>query len=138
MFMLKCLAKLCYFKIFQKILNMTKLFLLKPDFTDSNTDNEGKLYFCPPCALINGVIKYYPQLEEMIEIHYVNYTRPRPAIIELIGAENQSCPVLVIDNKQSDITDTSYFEKHRDKLFVNSPDLILKYLAEKFGIGIAH
>ena len=117
---------------------MTKLFLLKPGFTDSKADNEGKLYYCPHCALIEGVIKYYPQLEEKMEIHYVDFKRPRAAIIELIGEENQSCPVLIIGNKQEDETETSYFEKHGDKLFVNSTDLITKYLSAKFGIGIAH
>jgi len=117
---------------------MTKLFLLKPGFTDPNMDNEGKLYYCPHNALIEGVIKYYPQLEEMIEIHRVDFKRPRPAIIELIGEENQSCPVLIIDNKQDKNTDTSYFTTHGDKLFVDSTELICKYLAEKFGIGIPH
>ena len=117
---------------------MIKLFIIKPGFTDSNTDNEGKLYYCPHCALIEGVIKYYPQLEERIEIHRVDFKRPRPAIIEIIGEENQSCPVLIIEHKQIDDTDIGYFEKYGDKLFVNSPDLILRYFAEKFGIGIAH
>jgi hypothetical protein len=117
---------------------MTKLFLLKPGFTDSKADNEGKLYYCPHCAVIEGVIKYYPHLEEKIEIHHVDFKRPRPLIIKLIGEENQSCPVLIIDNEPDDGTDTSYFEKYGDKFFVNSPDLILKYLAEKFGVGIAH
>ena len=117
---------------------MIKLFLLKPGFTDSNADNEGKLYYCPQCAMIEGVIKYYPQLEERIEIHHVDFKRPRPAVIEIIGEENQSCPVLIIDNEPENDTDTSYFEKHGDKLFVNSPDLIMKYLAERFGIGMAH
>ena len=88
--------------------------------------------------MIEGVIKYYPQLEERIEIHHVDFKRPRPAVIEIIGEENQSCPVLIIDNEQENYTDTSYFEKHGDKLFVNSPDLIMKYLAERFGIGMAH
>jgi len=117
---------------------MIKLFLLKPGFTDSKADNEGKLYYCPDCAMIEGVVRYYPQLEELMEIQHVDFKRPRPAIIELIGEENQSCPVLIIDNKQIDNTNTSYFEKYGDKLFVNSPDLITKYLAEKFGIGAAH
>jgi hypothetical protein len=117
---------------------MIKLFLLKPGFTDTKADNEGKLYYCPHCALIEGVVRYYPQLEELIEIQHVDFKRPRPAIIELIGEENQSCPVLIIDNKEADDTETSYFEKYSDKLFVNSPDFITKYLAEKFGIGIAH
>ncbi len=117
---------------------MTKLFLLKPDFTDVNADNEGKLYYCPHNALIEGVIKYYPQLEEMLEINYVDFKRPRQAIIEIIGEENQSCPVLIIDNKKDSGVDTSYFTLYGDKLFVDSTELITKYLAEKFGIGTAH
>ena len=117
---------------------MTKLFLLKPGFTDPNMDNEGKIYYCPQNAMIEGVIKYYPQLEEMIEIHRVDFKRPRQAIIELIGEENQSCPVLVIENNKDDKLDTSYFKTYGNKLFVDSTELITKYLAEKFGIGIAH
>jgi len=117
---------------------MTKLFLLKPDFTDSNSDKEEKRYYCPDCALIEGIIKYYPQLEQMIEIHRVDFKRPRQALIEIIGEENQGCPVLIIDNKQDSIIDTSYFTSVGDKLFVNSTELIALYFAEKFGIGILH
>ncbi len=117
---------------------MTKLFLLKPDFTDSKIDNEGKNYFCPPCALIAGMIKFYPQLETMLEINYVDFKRPRKVIIDLIGEDNQSCPVLVIENHQEDNVDISYFNSYGDKLFINSTDLIAKYLSEKYGIGIPH
>jgi hypothetical protein len=121
------------------ILNMPKLFLLKPDFKDSKSDNEGKLYYCPQCALIAGIIKYYPQLEASLEIIYVDFERPREAIIPLIGADNQSCPVLVIENSQDDDNvDLSYFNSYGDKLFINSMDLIVKYLSEKYGIGIPH
>lgn len=117
---------------------MTKLFLLKPDFKDSKIDNEGKSYFCPQCAMIAGIIKYYPQLETVIEIDYVDFKRPRKVIIDLIGEDNQSCPVLIIENHQEDNVDLSYFNSYRDKLFINSTDLIAKYLSEKYGIGIPH
>ncbi|HSO88304.1 MAG TPA: DUF3088 family protein [Draconibacterium sp.] len=117
---------------------MTRLFLLKPDFKDSKIDNEGKSYFCPQCAMIAGIIKYYPQLETGIEIYYVDFKRPRNVIIDLIGEDNQSCPVLVIDNHQEDCVDLSYFNSYGDKLFINSTDLIAKYLSEKYGIGILH
>jgi hypothetical protein len=117
---------------------MAKLFLLKPDFTDVKIDNEGKLYYCPQCAMIAGIIKYYPQLETLLEINFVDFQRPRKAIIELIGEENQSCPVLIIENDQDENIDMSYFNSYRDKLFVNSTDLIVKYLSEKYGIGIPH
>lgn len=117
---------------------MTKLFLLKPDFTDSKIDDKGNLYFCPECASILGIIKYYPQLETLLDIEYVDFKRPRKSIIKLIGEENQSCPVLIIENHQDDNVDTSYFNSFGDKLFVNSTDLIAKYLTDKYGIGILH
>ncbi len=117
---------------------MIKLFLLKPDFADSNSDNDGKLYYCPLCAMIEGVIKYYPQLEKMIEINYVDFKKPRHTIIDLIGEENQSCPVLIIDSKMDNNIETSYFNLYGDKLFINSTELIARYFADKFGIGILH
>jgi hypothetical protein len=117
---------------------MAKLFLLKPDFKDSKIDNEGKLYYCPQCALIAGIIEYYPQLETMLEINYVDFKRPRKAIIELIGEDNQSCPTLIVENIHEENVDISYFNSYGDKLFINSTDSITKYLSEKYGIGIPH
>jgi glutaredoxin len=117
---------------------MIKLFLLKPGFFDSNKDNDKKKYFCPHCAMIEGVIKYYPQLEKMIEIQYVDFKKPRQEIIEFIGEENQSCPVLIIDSKQFNNKDISYFNMYGDKFFVNSIELIIRYFTENFGIGNLH
>ena len=116
---------------------MIKLFLLKPDFTDPNNDKEGKLYYCPHNALIEGVLKYYPKLENELEIHRIDFKRPRPQVIAEIGEENQSCPVLIAD--KSDVeSETEFFTPYGNKLFINDENQILKYFAEKFGIGIAH
>lgn len=114
-----------------------KLFLLKPDFSDPNNDSEGKLYYCPHNALIEGVLKYYPQLEKELEIQRIDFKRPRPLVIAEIGEENQSCPVLIADKSDSG-RDTSDFSTYGDKLFMNDENLILKFLSEKFGIGMAH
>jgi hypothetical protein len=117
---------------------MTKLFLLNPDFQDSDSDHEGKRYYCPQCAMIEGLLRYYPQLEKMIEIQRVDFKKPRQSIVEIIGTENQSCPVLIIENMPNNNVDISYFTRYGGKFFVNSPDLIARYLSEKFGIGISH
>ena len=100
---------------------MEKLFLIKPDFTDA-VRNDGKKYFCPPCTLIEGVLSFYPVLREKLEVNYVNFVRPRQAVIQLIGEENQSCPVLICD----------------DGSFINDENKILEYLADKYDIGWAH
>lgn len=117
---------------------MVKLFLLKPDFKDSNADNEGLNYYCPQCAMIEGIIQYYPQLKKMVEIHRIDFKRPRKEIIDLLGIENQSCPVLILDKTEANGTDINYFTSTGDKFFVNSIELITLYLAEIFGIGHLH
>ncbi|MBW8331215.1 MAG: DUF3088 domain-containing protein [Prolixibacteraceae bacterium] len=100
---------------------MEKLFLLKPDFQDINRNPETK-YFCPPCALIEGILSFYPRLRNELEITYVDFVRPRPAIIELIGAENQGCPVLILE----------------DGSFLNETDEIIQHLTKNHRIGQAH
>lgn len=100
---------------------MKKLFLLKPDFQDVNRNAETK-YFCPPCALIEGVLSFYPRLRNELEITYVDFVRPRPAIIELIGEANQSCPVLVLE----------------DGSFLNDADEIIQHLTVNHQIGLPH
>ena len=115
-----------------------KLFLLKPDFTDNNSDTNGKLYYCPHCAMIEGVLKYYPQLKKKIEIEYVDFEKPRQAIVDLIGEENQSCPVLIIDIENINDYVSSYFNRFKNKLFVNSTDLITRFFSDNFGTGHLH
>jgi glutaredoxin 2 len=100
---------------------MEKLFLLKPDFQDNKRGAENK-YFCPPCTLIEGLLSFYPQLRNQLEVHYVDFLRPRPAIVELIGEANQSCPVLVLE----------------DGGFINETAEIVRYLTENYHIGQSH
>jgi Protein of unknown function (DUF3088) len=116
---------------------MAKLFLLKSDFTDSNSDSQGLKYYCPHCATVEGVLSYFPQLREQLEIEYVDFNRPRPQVVALLGEENQSCPVIVLEQNESK-TDTSYFSSYNGKLFVNSTKLILRFLAENYGISFSH
>jgi hypothetical protein len=100
---------------------MKKLFLLKADFQDASRA-DGKRYFCPDCVMIEGLLSYYPRLLDELEVKYVNFARPRPAIVDLIGEENQGCPVLVLE----------------DKTFINDTAGIIQHLIEKHQIGHSH
>jgi hypothetical protein len=100
---------------------MKKLYLLKADFLDA-VRADGKQYFCPDCMMIEGLLSYYPRLLNELEVRYVNYARPRQALIDLIGEENQSCPVLILE----------------DRTFINDPALIIRHLTENHQIGHSH
>ena len=56
---------------------MDMLFLLTPGFTDSARDGEGKKYYCPDCAFLEGVLPCCPELRTRLDIRYVAYPRPR-------------------------------------------------------------
>jgi hypothetical protein len=72
------------------------LFLLKPGFFDG----EDGPFFCPHSAALEGLLKYVPELETKLAVRRVEFKRPRPDIIELLGEENQDTPVLIIDETQ--------------------------------------
>jgi len=69
-----------------------QLFLLKPDFTDGTKVP----YYCPSCATLEGVLSFYPRLRDVLDVQYLDFPRPRQAVITAIGAANQGLPVLVI------------------------------------------
>jgi len=100
---------------------MEKLFLIKPDFQDLKRA-DGKNYFCPGCVTLEGLLSFYPRLRTELEVSYVDFARPRPAIVELIGEANQGCPVLILE----------------DGSFIHESDNIIRHLVEKHGVGEPH
>lgn len=74
-------------------MNKPILFLIRPN---SRSDRpEG--WYCPDCAIIEGVLSYYPQLRHVIDIRHVDFPRPRAALVALVGEGHQDCPCLLLD-----------------------------------------
>jgi len=109
-----------------------KLFLLKADFMDRD---EGPFY-CPESAPIEGLLSYYPKLREELEVHYLDFPRPRQAIIDEIGAENQGMPVLVLAADRAAVG--IEVKAAGEKRFIAGDREICSYLSQAYGIGMAH
>ncbi|WP_375754857.1 DUF3088 domain-containing protein [Corallococcus exercitus] len=110
------------------------LFLLKPDFQDAGDEAR---YFCPSCAYVEGVLGFYPRLRDVVQVRYVDYARPRPAIVELLGEGNQGCPVLVLA-PHSRTNKPEWVREHGAHRFITDKVAISQYLAEQHGVGIPH
>ena len=54
-------------------------------------------WYCPDCALVEGVLGYYPQLRAAIDVRHVAFPRPRTDIIALVGEAFQDSPCLLLD-----------------------------------------
>jgi len=109
-----------------------RLYLLKPGFVD-----QGKAYFCPGCALVEGMLSFYPGLREKIEIHYIDFPRPRPRLIAEIGEENQGCPKLILGGEHT-IPPRVVVSEAKGKRFIPEAMEICRYLAGAYGVGEPH
>ena len=115
-------------------MNQDRLFLLKPDFMDRG---DGP-FFCPYCAQIVGLLEFYPALKQHLEVRYLDFPRPRRELVDLLGEENQSCPVLVLKGAPPAWPSTLPIQQAKGHWFVEGADEISRYLAQVHGIGIPH
>lgn len=81
-----------------------RLFLLHPDFEDPAYP--GRRFYCWHCALMEGVLASFPRLLETIDVHRVDWPRPRREVADLLGEDNQSLPVLVAASDAPDSPET--------------------------------
>lgn len=110
------------------------LFLLRPDFMDG----ERGPYFCPGCAELAGLLDFYPALKGVVDVRYLEFPRPRPELVELVGEENQSCPVLVLGGAPSGSGGDVPVQRAKGRYFVEGADAVARYLASAHGTGIPH
>jgi hypothetical protein len=112
-----------------------RLYLLKPDFLDG-----GSKFFCGECAMVEGMLSFYPQLRDSVEVKYVDYARPRPAIAAELGAEHQSSPCLVVADpaRAARLAPDIELQESNGRKFVNDPYQVMHYLAATLGTGKPH
>jgi hypothetical protein len=112
-----------------------QLFLLTPLFPDAKA-GPGR-YHCPECAQVEGLLGYFPYLRGRLEVSYVDFPRPRPAVVALVGAENQGCPVLVLaGDPPADVKVLHHVPTGRN--FISGYAGIAAYLAAAHGSSEAH
>jgi hypothetical protein len=111
-----------------------QLFLLKQGFEDPAYP--GQRFYCWHCAALEGALTYFPELTEKIEIMRVSWPRPRQEIVELVGVENQSVPLLILAD--SERTEGASINRFRGVSFVSGVEDILQALSLRHGIPMPH
>jgi hypothetical protein len=109
------------------------LFLLTPGFPDGD---DGP-YFCPHSAAMEGLLHYVPDLESRLDVRRIDFARPRPQIVELLGPEHQGTPVLVLDEGAEPPEGASVSER-TGRAFLSGEIAISRYLSAELGIMKPH
>lgn len=101
------------------------LFVLRPGFTD-----QGRRWFCPYSAQVLGFLAYYPEVRGTLEIIELDFAKPRVPMVELVGAEHQAPPLLVLheDADPAPVEGVTIGES-KGRRYVEKTLEILRYLA---------
>jgi hypothetical protein len=115
-------------------MSKSKLFLLKPDFMDGD---EGPFY-CPHSLPVEGLLGFYPQLRDIVDVGYLDYPRPRPVMIAELGEDFQSLPALILaPDAPTDVAGVEIKETN-GKRFIDDQEHIRAYLEITNGLGRPH
>jgi len=109
------------------------LFLLKPDFEDPAYP--GQRFYCWHCALLEGVLASFPALQSKIDVARIAWPKPRDPVVDIVGENNQSLPLLVL---AADAPDELATGKFGGRKFVDDKDAILEVLSRRHGIPRPH
>ena len=108
-----------------------KIFLIEPGFEDPK--RPGLKFVCPYCNQIEGLLLTFPELASRVDVERVPFLRPRLPVIEVLGEEQQSLPVLVYgDNPPADASEAN------GRRFTDDTRAILEQLALRHGFPHPH
>lgn len=94
------------------------------------------MFFCPHSATVEGLLSFYPHVRERLNVHVIDYPRPRKDIITEIGEAHQACPVLILPPGFARPKVAS--REAEGRLFFVGATEIAGFLAEWAGIGLPH
>jgi hypothetical protein len=69
-----------------------QLYLLRPGFSNAGL---GPLY-CSDSAPVEGMLSFFPQLRQLVDVHYLEFPRPRELLVKALGEQNQALPVIIL------------------------------------------
>lgn len=108
------------------------LFMLNP----WKEEDQGP-YYCPDCGVVEGFFAYSPGAKVDLEIIHVEFPRPRARVVEVLGMENQGCPVLVLA-KGTPAPQAAKKSMSTGALFIDDAVAICNFLGQTYGGVLPH
>ncbi|HEX7759900.1 MAG TPA: DUF3088 family protein [Caulobacteraceae bacterium] len=105
------------------------LFLMQPGFFNAQL---GPLY-CGDSAAVEGMLSFFPELREIIDVRYVAFPRPRMPLVDILSEDHQSIPVLVLAPDRQVKDGGVMPDKARGHRFLDNEKVIRRYLSSQYG-----
>lgn len=109
-----------------------QLFLMKPGFLNAGLGP----FYCGDSVSVEGLLGFFPDLRDKLDVTYVDFPRPRQAIVDLIGEANQSVPVLVLGDEAA-IPSGVTVKEAEGRRFIDDERYIRQYLSARHALPTA-
>jgi hypothetical protein len=109
------------------------LYVLRPGFSD-----KGERWFCPYSAQVIGMLTYYPQLRDTLDVIELDFMKPRYPVATMLGEDKQSLPVLILGDESRGSTRHVNIERAGGNRYVTKTIEIMRYLAQTRGLPEPH
>ena len=102
-----------------------QLYLLRPGFYNAGL---GPLY-CGDSLPVEGLLSFFPQLRTLLDVHYLEFPRPRAALVSALGEELQGIPVLILAAEREIVDEDLEPKEANGKRFFADERSIRRYLS---------
>lgn len=109
-----------------------QLFLMKPGFTNAGLGP----YYCGDSVPVEGLISFFPALREAVDITYIDFPRPRQGIVDLVGEDYQSVPVLILAD-DTEVSEEIDVKSAKGRRFIDDEKQIRQYLSVSHNLPTA-
>lgn len=109
------------------------LYLLNMGFSDDLYPQAR--FFCPDCTLLEGLLANNPQQASAIDVVYVDFAKPRHALIARVGEQNQSLPLLILSAGSSSEHQSGVYN---GRSYITDLKGITAAMAERHGFPVKH
>ncbi len=107
-----------------------QLYLLKPGFHNAGI---GPLY-CGDSLPVEGLLSFFPQLRSQVDVHYLEFPRPRAVLVTALGEEHQGIPVLILAADRKIMDEGLTPKSANGKRFFSDERSIRRYLSAQYNL----
>jgi hypothetical protein len=110
-----------------------QLFLLRPGFFNAGL---GPLY-CGDSVSVEGLLSFCPELREAVDVHYLDFARPRGPLVDALGEDRQSVPVIILADGAAMKDGGVEVQQAKGRRFIADEKLIRRYLSTQYDQPLA-
>jgi hypothetical protein len=107
-----------------------QLYLMQPGFLNAGLGP----FYCGDSVSVEGMLSFFPELRDKVDVHYLAFPRPRQPLVDALGDNHQSVPVLILADETALAAGAPEPKKIGARRYYDDEKRIRQYLSMTFAL----